>query len=139
MADWPPRPKRSSVFIDAALDHAAQKEPMQLVRIRDLSEGGAKIEGKAPPVGTNVVLSRGALEFPARVVWASGRFFGIAFDTPADMDQIMRATGVAKSPARPAHAAALTARYPTGDVGAQRRRTPLPDRATFGLRVMGRP
>jgi hypothetical protein len=139
MADWPTRPKRSSVFIDAALDHAAQREPMQLVRIRDLSEGGAKIEGKAPPVGAHVILSRGVLEFPARVVWASGRFFGIAFDTPADIDQVMRATGQAKAPERPAHAAALTARYPAGDGGPQRRRAPPAIRATFGLRITAQP
>jgi hypothetical protein len=139
MADWPERPKRSSVFIDAALDHAARQAPMQLVRIRDLSAGGAKIEGTAPPVGSSVVLSRGVLEFPARVVWARGRFFGIAFDTPADIDQIMRATGVAKSPDRPLHAAALTARYPGERDMPARRRTPPPDRATFGLRVTARP
>jgi len=137
--DRPPRPKRSSVFIDAAMDSQEQSKAVQQVRIRDLSEGGAKIEGKGPPVGTTVLLSRGVVEISAHVVWVSDRYFGVAFDEPVATEQLMRAAGQPRSPERPLHAAALTngVGRPQPDLP-RRRATPL-DRATFGLRVASRP
>ena len=133
MTDRPPRPKRSSVFIDAALDSATGDAPMQLVRVRDLSEGGAKVEGKAPPVGTRVILSRGVIEIAGRVAWAKERQFGVAFDEPTSIELLMRAAGRARSPERPLHAAALTSGV--GAVSLPRRRPASLDRRTFGLRV----
>jgi|UPI000830A949 hypothetical protein len=138
MTDRPPRPKRSSVFIDAAMDSQQPSASMQTVRIRDLSEGGAKIEGKAPPVGTTVLLSRGGIEIGARVAWVSDRYFGVAFDEPVAVEQLMRAVAKPGTPERPVYAAALTDGVGRSHPDLLRRRaTPL-DRAVFGLRVAPR-
>lgn len=133
MTDLPPRQKRSSVFIDATLDNEARDAPMQLVRIRDLSDGGAKVEGKPPPVGARVVLSRGVVEISGRVAWARERQFGVAFDDPISVELLMRAAGQERSPARPPHAAALTSGLQQQRL--VRRRPIATDRRTFGLRV----
>lgn len=138
MTDQPPRPKRSSVFIDAAMDSQQQSASMQTVRIRNLSEGGAKIEGKAPPVGTAILLSRGDLEIAARVAWVSDRYFGVAFDEPVAVEQLMRAAAKPGAPDRPVYAAALTEGVGRVQPEPPRRRTTPLDRATFGLRVAPR-
>ncbi|MDQ8754696.1 PilZ domain-containing protein [Sphingosinicella sp. LHD-64] len=51
------------------------------VRIRDLSAGGARIEGfNLPAAGTDVMLKRGAADAFGTIVWVSGTQAGIEFE-----------------------------------------------------------
>ncbi|MGB3929427.1 MAG: PilZ domain-containing protein [Sphingobium sp.] len=120
------------------MDGTGPGAPMQLVRIRDISEGGAKLEGNAPAVGTAILLSRGIIEIAAKVVWTSRRYFGVAFDDPVSVEMVMRAAGQSRSPERPPHAAALTDGVGRATALPRRRAPPPLDRTTFGLRVATR-
>jgi hypothetical protein len=54
-----------------------------LVRIRDLSSGGARIEGEDLPMpGTDVMLKRGVVDAFGTIAWVSGNQAGIEFDEP---------------------------------------------------------
>ena len=46
------RPKRSNVFMAASLKTENDTSDVQLVRIRDISAGGAKVQGPMLDVGT---------------------------------------------------------------------------------------
>lgn len=51
------------------------------VRIRNLSESGAMLDGVAlPNTGTKLVLRRAVIEMPATVVWQAGGRCGVQFD-----------------------------------------------------------
>ncbi|HUD91141.1 PilZ domain-containing protein [Sphingobium sp.] len=128
--DLPPRAKRSNIFIDACLNLGEPLSATQVVRIRDISEGGVRIQGKSPGVGARIVLTRGETEMPGRVVWTADRHFGVAFDEPINVDAVLKAA-VPRSPERPLYAAALTS-----GLGHFHRQTPR-GRKTFGLRVAG--
>jgi PilZ domain-containing protein len=53
----------------------------QPARLRDLSLGGAMIEGSnLPPPGAPVVLKRGGFEMFARIAWADAQRAGLQFD-----------------------------------------------------------
>ena len=55
------------------------------VRIRDLSAGGARIEGpELPMVGTDAMLKRGGADVFGEVAWISGNQAGIAFEEELD-------------------------------------------------------
>jgi hypothetical protein len=57
------------------------------VRIRDLSPGGARIEGgELPPVGTDVLLKRGEFEAFGTVAWLADNQAGIEFEAELDED-----------------------------------------------------
>ena len=57
------------------------------VHILDLSSGGALVYAASPPaIGTRLKLALGARS--ARVAWAVGKRFGIAFDRPLATDQV---------------------------------------------------
>ena len=57
------------------------------VHILDLSSGGALVYAASPPViGTRLKLALGARS--ARVAWAVGKRFGIAFDRPLGTDRV---------------------------------------------------
>jgi hypothetical protein len=59
------------------------------VRIRDLSAGGARIQGEdLPAVGTDVLLKRGSFETFGSVAWLHDGQGGIAFDDPLDDDEV---------------------------------------------------
>ncbi|MEC3912517.1 PilZ domain-containing protein [Sphingobium sp. CR2-8] len=105
--DQTPRPKRSNVFMDAHLNLGEPLSASQLVRIRDISEGGARIQGKSPGVGARIVVTRGETAMPGRVVWTADRHFGVAFDEPVDVESVLKAAAP-QSPAKPAYADALT-------------------------------
>lgn len=52
------------------------------VRIRNLSETGALIEGSGlPAAGSSLVLKRGDLQVAASIAWASGERRGVRFDS----------------------------------------------------------
>lgn len=51
------------------------------VRIRNLSQSGAMLDGGAlPNIGTKLVLRRAVIEMPATVVWQAGSRCGIQFE-----------------------------------------------------------
>src|SRR4051812_4223764 len=57
------------------------------VRIRNVSETGALIEGaELPEAGAEVLLSRGETEIDAIVAWASGSRRGVHFSHPVAVD-----------------------------------------------------
>ena len=58
------------------------------VRIRNLSETGAMIEGAGlPEAGAPLVLARGDLRVSATVAWAAGGRRGIRFDGPTPVEE----------------------------------------------------
>lgn len=130
--DFPPRANRSSVFIDAHLNVGEPFSVPQIIRIRDISEGGARIKGKSPGVGARIVVIRGETEMPGRVVWTDKLHFGVAFDEPVDVAAVLKAAGP-KAPGRPIYAAALT----SGLAHVQRHapRSGRASSASFGLRL----
>ena len=79
------RASRKNLLLSATIEAGALKAP---VRIRNLSESGAMIDGAAlPEVGTALTLRRLEVEIGAVAVWrASGRC-GIRFDGKASVDE----------------------------------------------------
>lgn len=72
------RRHRSKLFLAATIEAAGTKCP---VRIRDLSESGALLEGAAfPAQGTILTLRRQEVEISAKVVWLSAPRCGVAFE-----------------------------------------------------------
>ncbi|MCD2324059.1 PilZ domain-containing protein [Sphingomonas sp. IC-56] len=59
------------------------------VRIRNLSESGAMLDGAAlPNIGTKLVLRRAVIEMPAKVVWQAGGRCGVQFEaTTVSVDE----------------------------------------------------
>ena len=137
--DHPERPKRANVFMDANLEAEGALSDVQMVRIRDISAGGAKVQGPAPEVGTRIVLTRGRFVIPARVAWVRDKQFGVEFEKPINVDEVMKAAGPAKAPDKPVYASALTSQYPSPpqEHGAARAPAPRPAdrRPVFGLRI----
>lgn len=71
---------RSNVFVMAALYAATSSAP---VRIRNMSRGGAQVEGGAlPHEGQEIQLCRGSLSVTGRVVWRDHSRAGLRFDSP---------------------------------------------------------
>jgi hypothetical protein len=69
---------RTHMFVAAVLVAAASSGPVQ---IRNMSRGGALIEGAAlPELGAGVTLKRECLEMAAIIIWRSGRKAGLAFE-----------------------------------------------------------
>lgn len=129
--DLPPRAKRSNVFMDAHLNLGEPLSAKQVVRIRDISAGGARIQGKSPGVGVRIVVTRGETEMPGRVVWTADRHFGVEFDEPVDVEAVLKAAPP-KSPDRPVYAAALTS-----GLTPFRRESTRGRASSFGLRLAG--
>lgn len=79
------RAARKNLLLSATIEAGALKAP---VRIRNLSESGAMIDGAAlPEVGATLILRRLEVEIGAVTVWrASGRC-GIRFDGTASVDE----------------------------------------------------
>ena len=71
------------MFLVATLYHGRASNP---VRVRNLSASGALVEGASlPPVGTGIILRRGALEPPGSMIWSEGKRAGLAFDVQLDV------------------------------------------------------
>jgi len=83
MADQPTantrvRAPRKNLLLAATIEAGALKGP---VRIRNLSESGAMLEGAAlPDVGTAFMLRRLEIEIGGTVVWRESGRCGVAFD-----------------------------------------------------------
>jgi hypothetical protein len=76
--------ERTKLFISGLLEFAGRVTP---VKIRNVSEGGAQVDGAdLPRQGDFVCLRRGALAALGLIVWADRRCVGIQFETPLDLD-----------------------------------------------------
>jgi hypothetical protein len=75
------RPPRKNLLLSATIEADGLKVA---VRIRNLSEGGAMLDGQVlPRPCTKLVLRRAEIEMGARVVWQGAGRCGVAFDTSA--------------------------------------------------------
>ena len=80
-----PRAPRKNLLLSATIEAGSLKAP---VRIRNLSESGAMIEGAAlPDLGSTLILRRSEVEIGARVVWRTGGRCGIEFDGTASIEE----------------------------------------------------
>lgn len=78
------REGRTKLFLGAQL--VLPGEQAREVRIRDLSASGAKIDmASPPPVGTTLLLRRGAAEIAAEVVWVEAAGCGLRFAQAIDV------------------------------------------------------
>jgi len=76
-----PRATRKNLMLAAAIESAGTRAP---VRIRNLSETGAMLDGAALPApGASLLLIRADIQVSASVVWCAGGRCGIRFDNIA--------------------------------------------------------
>ena len=69
-------------------------------RLRDISSKGALVEcAKVPPVGCEVVFSRGQTVVPARAAWTGAGRVGLEFHYPIDENEVL--VQLKKAPAAP--------------------------------------
>lgn len=92
------RSRRSPVLLAAAVEVAGEQVA---VKLRNLSEEGALIEGETlPPEGSVTFFERNELRVSGRVVWVHGRYAGIAFDEPLNPEQALRHVPAPKAKAQ---------------------------------------
>ena len=79
--------KRARVLLAAKIRAGAAEID---VRLRDLSQKGALVEGKGiPPLGSDIVFCRGSICVPARVAWASDGRAGLEFAYQVDETEVL--------------------------------------------------
>ena len=79
------REMRTNMFVIADLSSATATGT---VRIRNMSSGGAMIEGAAlPPLTARCRIARTDLELEGEIVWVAGKRAGIRFDGTAQVSQ----------------------------------------------------
>lgn len=82
------RSRRSPVFLAASVEVAGVPQP---VKLRNLSEEGALIEGERLPLeGTTTFFQRNELRLKSRVVWVHGSYAGVAFARPLKSEEVLR-------------------------------------------------
>jgi hypothetical protein len=82
------RSRRAPVFLAASVEVGGVPET---VKLRNLSEEGALIEGERLPLeGTTTFFHRNELRLKSRVVWVQGRFAGVAFARPLKAEEVLR-------------------------------------------------
>jgi hypothetical protein len=82
------RSRRSPVYLAAAVEIAGAPQP---VKLRNLSEEGALIEGERLPLeGSTTFFERNDLRLKSRVIWVQGRYAGIAFARPLKQEEVLR-------------------------------------------------
>ena len=82
------RSRRSHVLLAATIETAGGE---QKVKLRNLSTEGALVEGEGlPGEGCDVLFRRNELCAPGRVVWADGKYAGIAFSARLETEQALR-------------------------------------------------
>src|SRR5262249_13905682 len=80
------RSRRSPVFLAASIEVAGVP---QTVKLRNLSEEGALIEGERLPLeGTTTFFQRNDLRLKSRVIWVHGSFAGVAFARPLKAEEV---------------------------------------------------
>jgi len=84
-------PKRSRVFLAAEVD--AGRGPV-VVRIRDISRTGALLESDfAPARGETVRMTCGSTVAEGHVAWSDRGWFGVEFDSPLTVDDLIDPQG----------------------------------------------
>lgn len=82
------RSRRSPVLLTATIYVAGL--PVT-VKLRNLSEEGALVEGKRlPPEGSETIFKRNNTRRKGQVVWVQGNYAGVAFDTPLKREEVLR-------------------------------------------------
>jgi hypothetical protein len=82
------RSRRSPVLLAATVEVAG--EPIA-VKLRNLSEEGALIEGDRLPLeGSSTWFERNDLRLRSRIVWVQGRYAGVAFDERLNRKDVLR-------------------------------------------------
>lgn len=82
------RSRRSPVLLAASVEVDGVVVP---VKLRNLSEEGALIEGEQlPPEGSVTFFERNELRLKSRVVWVQGALAGVAFARPLKKAEVLR-------------------------------------------------
>ena len=82
------RSRRSPVLLAATVEVAGK--PVA-VKLRNLSEEGALIEGEQLPVeGSSTFFERNELRLKSRIIWVQGRYAGVAFEQPLKPEDVLR-------------------------------------------------
>jgi len=90
------RSRRSPVLLAATVEVAGK--PVS-VKLRNLSEEGALIEGEQLPLeGSSTYFERNDLRLKSQVVWVQGRYAGVAFDQRLRPEDVLRNIPTPKRP-----------------------------------------
>ena len=82
------RSRRSNVLLSATLELGGATHS---VKLRNLSEHGALIEGQNLPIeGSEVTFKRNDLSVPGRVAWVNGAHAGIAFSASLSTQDVLQ-------------------------------------------------
>jgi hypothetical protein len=82
------RSRRAPVLLAATIEVEGVPEP---VKLRNLSEEGALIEGeRLPAEGSISFFQRNDLRLKSSVVWVHGRYAGVAFNRPLKPEEVLR-------------------------------------------------
>lgn len=82
------RSRRSPVLLAASIEVEGVPEA---VKLRNLSEEGALIEGdRLPPEGSICFFQRNELRLKSRVIWVHGSYAGVAFARPLKPEEVLR-------------------------------------------------
>ena len=90
------RSRRSPVLLAAGVEVDGVVVP---VKLRNLSEEGALIEGEElPPEDSVTFFERNDLRLKSHVVWVQGRYAGVAFARPLKQAEVLRNVPQPKQP-----------------------------------------
>ena len=90
------RSRRSPVLLAAGVEVDGVVVP---VKLRNLSEEGALIEGDTlPPEDSVTFFERNDLRLKSHVVWVQGRYAGVAFARPLKQAEVLRNVPQPKQP-----------------------------------------
>lgn len=82
------RSRRSPVLLAAGLEIGGVPIP---VKLRNLSEDGALVEGDClPPEGSATFFRRNDLRVRSTIAWVQGRYAGVAFARPLNRSEVLR-------------------------------------------------
>ena len=82
------RSRRAPVLLAATIEVDGLPQP---VKLRNLSEDGALIEGeRLPSEGATSFFKRNELRLKSRVVWVHGRYAGLAFARSLKSEEVLR-------------------------------------------------
>lgn len=82
------RTRRSPVLLAATIEIDGNSVA---VKLRNLSEQGALIEGDRLPIeGSESYFKRNELRLKSRIVWVHGKYAGVAFETPLKREEVLR-------------------------------------------------
>jgi hypothetical protein len=82
------RSRRAPVLLAATIEVDGVPQP---VKLRNLSEEGALIEGeRLPAEGSVCFFKRNELRLKSRIVWVHGRYAGVAFARPLRSEEVLR-------------------------------------------------